>query len=712
MHSNRVRAFVFVVLPAVILVGILVGVLNGQTAPSATPVTDHADISNFSLVGTENGLYRLIGSNSAAPLWTNGNVRRIVQVPYGWFILSSKGILFSADLVQFEYRNSNLITKTVKYYRSNGKSFGVEIQDLKDLECDPASPSNIVTCSRDSVYISTNAGTTWIDFSSPGIAPGSKSVAVYTDPDIHILTGHPFSGLYQRNFTRKSGWEKWTKGIMLYSDFAEEISDIHVEATSNGPAVYAANNFFPNVYQLDISTKTWKKLWGQKDTFNMVESLYVRDGALCFLTRDGILEIPLSNAGETRITTNDKKSETNFVNEPRIVGNVKELVKRLEASTGSRAECLLNVKNGNVEYRLTDLWMYSEPSTNSYMKAALHKQGLYLPTSVANSKSQMERTFLIMSNAGLNMITIDMKDDWGYLRFKPDTPLLRQMGQTVGAINISNFIASMKARGYYSVARIVVFKDKALYHYNGGEFAIQDSSTGKPWRGSVTGTNGKVSLTEEYWVDPYSEKVWEYNVAIAKELIAKGFDEIQFDYIRFPTDADNLENMNCRYRDKGMDKESALMSYLNYARENISAPISIDIYGANGWYRTGARTGQDVEILRNYVNAICPMYYPSHFPSDFLFTQPYDKRTYRIYYFGTLRNHYIARGNVAVRPWVQAFNLYTKYDREYYGTNYILNQVAGVKESVDSGYTFWNAGNFYGILLQTYPNRPSAPPAP
>jgi hypothetical protein len=88
----------------------------------------------------------------------------------------------------------------------------------------------------------------------------------------------------------------------------------------------------------------------------------------------------------------------------------------------------------------------------------------------------------------------------------------------------------------------------------------------------------------------------------------KGFDEIQFDYIRFPTDGINLGNARYRWRDSGMDMDSAIESFLKYTRSRITKPISIDIYGVNGWYRTGARTGQEVELLYKYVDVICPMY--------------------------------------------------------------------------------------------------------
>ena len=144
-----------------------------------------------------------------------------------------------------------------------------------------------------------------------------------------------------------------------------------------------------------------------------------------------------------------------------------------------------------------------------------------------------------------------------------------------------------------------------------------------------------------------------------------------------------------------MSKESALMSFLAYARENINAPLGIDVYGANGWYRIGSRTGQDVEMLANYVDVICPMFYPSHFENYFLDYEPKNERPYRIYYYGTYRNTIIAKNRILVRPWVQAFKLGVKYDRTYYGKDYVQQEIFGIRDSVDSGYMYWNnLGNY------------------
>ena len=137
------------------------------------------------------------------------------------------------------------------------------------------------------------------------------------------------------------------------------------------------------------------------------------------------------------------------------------------------------------------------------------------------------------------------------------------------------------------------------------------------------------------------------------------------------------------------------MSFLAYARENIDAPIGIDVYGANGWYRSGSRTGQDVEMLANYVDVICPMFYPNHFENNFLAYNPEIERPYRIYFYGSYRNSVIARNEVLVRPWLQAFYLAVSYDKKYYNEDYVLRQVYGTRDSIDNGYMYWNNSGRY-----------------
>jgi hypothetical protein len=358
-------------------------------------------------------------------------------------------------------------------------------------------------------------------------------------------------------------------------------------------------------------------------------------------------------------------------------------------------------ENGDFYY-YSELWMTSRPSESDYFVKASGRRGLYMQAGALKDRSRLEKLLSFMDSNSLNMITVDMKDDWGYLRFKPETPLVARIAAVVNPLDLNSFISYMKGKNIYLVARLVTFKDMILYGYNNFIYSVKERRTGKPWQGIKAGKDGSLKKIQEYWVDPYSEKVWEYNVDIARELAQRGFDEIQFDYVRFPKDGLNLNDAYFSYRDQGMDKESAILSYLSYARENLDVPISIDIYGANGYYRTDARTGQDVEILRKYVNVICPMFYPSHFSDDFQYCEPVSGRPYRIYYFGTLRNFFIGRMGLVIRPYVQAFNLFGQFDRKYYGPAYIAGEISGVQDGVDLGYTFWNMGMKYSILSDAF----------
>jgi hypothetical protein len=367
-----------------------------------------------------------------------------------------------------------------------------------------------------------------------------------------------------------------------------------------------------------------------------------------------------------------------------------------------------SVSRGNLS--LSELWLL-KPSTRTgaYTSLANERKGLYLPVHQVTTDAGYDGHLKTITDNKLNMLVVDMKDDIGVIRYDSADPLVLKKARIGNGIKLEPFVRKAKEKGIYLVARIVVFKDKSLYSWGSSKYAVWDKTENRAWQGyelvaAQIPASGEQNVPaektrkyyDEFWVDPYSEEVWEYNVAVAKELIARGFDEIQFDYIRFPTDGTNLDNTTFRWKDSGMDKESALMSFLSYARKEIKAPISIDIYGANGWYRTGARTGQDVELLARYVDVICPMFYPSHFEQTFLAQSPASERPYRIFYYGSYRNTIIAHNHIIVRPWAQAFYLGVSYDKAWYNADYVRRQIFGARDSVNNGYTYWNNSGRYG----------------
>ncbi|MDR1100681.1 MAG: hypothetical protein LBL28_09385, partial [Treponema sp.] len=404
-----------------------------------------------------------------------------------------------------------------------------------------------------------------------------------------------------------------------------------------------------------------------------------------------------------------------------------EVIRALPATL--KPNCVVIPENptqpGSEMIALSELWLLDEapPEGTGGVPAdpARGREGLYLPVNHAMDQAGLASDLELIRERGLDMVVIDMKDDYGRLRFTPQNPEITAKGRVFRPLDLESFLGEMKSRGIYTAARIVVFKDPALASREGGKYAVWDSRNNKAWAGYYDSRLKKTDPAlrdrrkdsteilpaadseyeilrtwyDEQWVDPYSEEVWEYTAAIAAELHRRGFDEIQFDYIRFPTDGANLGDAKYRWQDPEMDMESAIVSFLRHIRSRISAPISIDIYGANGWYRTGARTGQEVELLAPWVDVICPMYYPSHFEQDFLAQAPAELRPYRIYFQGVLRTSRIGRGQVIVRPYVQAFYLNVAYDRQYYNTDYVRRQAEGVRDAGSPGFTYWNNSGRY-----------------
>ena len=463
--------------------------------------------------------------------------------------------------------------------------------------------------------------------------------------------------------------------------------------------IYMSQSFLPNIYKFDWSGKKGKNVYSGKEPSSTIDSLAF-DGTNLIFTQPKVVNYfdSVSSAEVNELNTAEKLS---------LWKEKFDLLKNgiMTAWIPKELSCF------EKDICLGELWLlYPEKMKSPYKDQILDKKSLYIPPYQVRKQlgdEGIDKFISIVEENGLNSVVIDMKDDYGLLRYRSENDaVLAKAKESAYSIDVERFISKFKEKNIYLIARIVTFKDRNLSRYGNGKYAVWDSSLNKPWTGirgyedvknEETGevVEKQTVYYDENWVDPYSSEVWEYNVDIAKELVEKGFDEIQFDYIRFPTDGLNLNKAKFRWKTEGMSKESALMSFLAYARENINAPLGIDVYGANGWYRIGSRTGQDVEMLANYVDVICPMFYPSHFENYFLDYEPKNERPYRIYYYGTYRNTIIAKNRILVRPWVQAFKLGVKYDRTYYGKDYVQQEIFGIRDSVDSGYMYWNnLGNY------------------
>ncbi|MFW5689051.1 MAG: putative glycoside hydrolase, partial [Spirochaetota bacterium] len=351
---------------------------------------------------------------------------------------------------------------------------------------------------------------------------------------------------------------------------------------------------------------------------------------------------------------------------------------------------------------------------------AANQTGIYL----APQNATMERLpdyFDYLDRHGLTSIVVDFKDDLGRLTYASELEAPRAAGAVTPLIEPRRLVEAAHARGFYVIARVVVFKDPKLWAYDNHRYAIWDRRTNGPWAVYRTYTNEETgerrTAQVEQWVDAYSPEVWQYNVDIAREIAGFGVDEIQFDYIRFPSDGftDDIQN---RYYVEGADRVQALEGFLSAARDAIDLPVSIDVFGFNAWARMNY-LGQDITRLARYVDVISPMFYPSHFARPFLPQFGYLGRAEIIYDAGTRRAREMANtyavvhaareqgqqatdegaGATLIRPYIQAFLIGSEleFDEPTY-RRYLDVQVEASLRAEASGYTLWNASGRYYML--------------
>ncbi len=666
------------------------------------------------LVGSDDGLFRITQRNNAIPLWSEGRVEQILKANLPdekgvlkdcWFFKTDKGILFSSDLKTFEERNAGLPFLTIKEKNAEEVKLVQKIQSLKDICINPFNNKEIVTATNDKVFYSKDEGRTWISLSSMSQAtPGVKAVAVATiENETVVFMSHPIFGLsYIFPNRTKPAWIDVSSGFEKMPSLSspDEIADIlpvvrKAEDGTNYIDIYLSQTYIPRIYKFNWTTKKGELVYKGTEPTDVIDGLTTIGDVLLYTTIEGF--------GSYNIKTNEI---------PGVPSKFSDWSKAFESVPNMvNAAWIPHSRSGFAEgLCLNELWLLYPGTINSrYGDIADDKKSIYVSAYQCRTQEGIDKFKKIIKDGNFNSLVIDMKDDYGLLRYDTRDPMLLEKGKvTQYAVNLDKFIEEFKKENIYLVARIVTFKDRTLAQYKNGKYAVWDNKSNAPWLGikgyeDVTDENGEVTgkktvYYDENWVDPYSEEVWEYNVEVAKDLISRGFDEIQFDYIRFPTDGYNLKDARYRWKGEGMDKESALISFLAYARKNIDAPIGIDIYGANGWYRSGTRTGQDVEMLSEYVDVIGPMFYPSHFEQTFLNYSPVADRTYRIYYYGSFRNTVMARNRAVIRPWVQAFYLGVSYDKLYYDEDYIEKQYFGVRDSINRGYMCWNNSGDYDIL--------------
>jgi hypothetical protein len=334
------------------------------------------------------------------------------------------------------------------------------------------------------------------------------------------------------------------------------------------------------------------------------------------------------------------------------------------------------------------------------LAASADRSGIYI-SAVNASLDKLDGYLDLVERMGYNSIVVDFKDDEGRITYESRLPMPNDVGAVVPMVEAQELIRRAHERGVYVIARFVTFKDPMLWRYQNHRYAYWDGRFDRPWAVWRTyvdpETEESRTVMVEQWADAYSSEVWEYNIALALEIESLGVDEIQFDYIRFPSDG-NTEDIESRYAVEGADRVQALEGFLAAAREALTVPISIDIFGFNGWARM-SYLGQDITRLTRHVDVISPMMYPSHFARPFLPQFTYLDRAEIIYDRGTYLSRRLAGPHTHIRPYIQAFLIGSEleFERPTF-ERYLEVQVEGSLEGGASGYTLWNASGRYYML--------------
>ncbi|MBP3041130.1 putative glycoside hydrolase [Bacillaceae bacterium Marseille-Q3522] len=323
-------------------------------------------------------------------------------------------------------------------------------------------------------------------------------------------------------------------------------------------------------------------------------------------------------------------------------------------------------------------------------------RGIYV-TGHSAGGAKFQSLLQLIDETDLNAMVIDIKDDWGYLTYVPDKS---SNFSSIGRPYIKNTEAMMKTleeKSIYPIARIVVFKDSVLANKK-PELSFQDGE--KVW----TNKSG------DAFVNPFIKEVWDYNVNIAIEAAKMGFQEIQFDYVRFPEGFETWDKIlhysKGEYVNKNLDdaqkRVAAVTDFVQYAKEKLKSynvKVSVDIFGYSATLPEAPGIGQNFTKIAKNVDVISSMIYPSHWTSYFQIAKP-DLEPYRLVseYMKVEKGKLAAIDNPPVsRPWLQDFTALWLGKGNYlvYGKQEIEAQIKALQDHGVKEFLLWNAGNTY-----------------
>jgi len=332
-------------------------------------------------------------------------------------------------------------------------------------------------------------------------------------------------------------------------------------------------------------------------------------------------------------------------------------------------------------------------------------KGIYLASKPLANEEFMSKLWGYLDTTELNAVVIDIKDDYGKVTYDmQNVAALRELRSIEVSIpDLPELIQKFKEHGVYTIARIVAMRDPHL-GYVKPEWCLQLPD------GKVFRDNGKYA-----WMNPYKTEYWDYLLAIGRECAHIGFDEIQFDYIRFCTERGVGDVVYDEADVQGRDKISIITELVSYLTENLKKEgvfVSCDVFGTIIQSKLDSRSvGQNYAEMASIVDYICPMIYPSHYANGNFNLDIPDKEPYKAIR-GALKRSVteLSRARTdekmhqaIVRPWLQSFTATWLGKGKYltYDADAVRQEIQGVYDSGYDEWILWSASvkYFYEGLL-------------
>lgn len=332
-------------------------------------------------------------------------------------------------------------------------------------------------------------------------------------------------------------------------------------------------------------------------------------------------------------------------------------------------------------------------------------KAIYSTSWSASSTKKVDYFIDLITNTELNAIVVDIKDFSGLILYDTEDANIKSFKNTEVRISkINSLIKKFHDAGIYIIARLTVFQDPILAE-NRNNLALKNIT-------NFTQENiAQAPLWEDRkglsWIDPAAKEAWDYDIALAKNALDRGFDEVNFDYIRFASDG-NLKSIGFPFYKKELQaKHEVLKEFFVYLRNQLpEAKISADLFGLTTVNNDDLGIGQKLEDALISFDAVAPMVYPSHFATGFNGYKNPAVYPYEIVKYSMIKalakaealknlpenvdNEYIK-----IRPWLQDFDLGATYD-----TQKVKDQIRATEEVLANtpyygGWMLWDPRNVY-----------------